>query len=244
MFELKAHFANAQIVGIHGDGQPIIDVRWKPDARQWTPNSILYIGNSPVLSTRTQSGREWTVGNNGKLYSMQQELEEMRLIRWDLSSGTHKVVASRECSSPIKQWVVFDDDTYAYTTRGGHEFQLINRDKPVWSGPRTDPMLLAQWSDSIWCICAGKHASLARRLHPTSHEDDLRLRYDYQHSWSMLNEAIAYVAKISHDQQCWVVSGDDPGPGFARVTNAFQREGSWCYWGLAEGHWFLMELLA
>lgn len=72
------------------------------------------------------------------------------------------------------------------------------------------------------------------------------LAYAYARGFSDVGDkerCFAYVTKRPGDLEAWAVHDVGLQPAFDQVSRLFRRFGRWYYWGLSQGHLFLMDLL-
>lgn len=151
-----------------------------------------------------------------------------------LCIGQHEISATED-SATLRTWIP-ENDTCMRATR-------------CLPGPdKEDPYYQAQWREYVYEILCGETVKL---------KDTIVITAERAHELQQRSKKQNAIADLGGGRKAnkWQMPGhlmygwhvDDVNsarPMFERISDLFQQEGRWRYWGQTRGHLFLMELPA
>ncbi len=255
-----------RIIGFSWTSAPIIhtvssgDMLWVKGDQTSTlhaqSHTTIYIGDQPLEHTRSCHSElahvGWTMGFNTRLlYCMRRSLQDpsrYQLVGYDPDTGEERVASERP--GPIRtegpsRLVVVDHMIYAFETKD----RTVTIYAPWLDQPKVVSLDkgvdIASHGRSIWQVSAKGGFELLAHEEPWPYAKVQRERNmpldGYIRGMHFASGKAAYVAKRPHGLEGWN-QGTQQHPGFERVTDLHCESGHWSYWGLADGHLFLMEL--
>lgn len=233
-----------EFIGMSPDGEPVVSMRATDSVG---PGRTVHVGDRSYPSTRCDDtgGFRWQLADDECLYRY--EATRHQLYRFDAKTQTFAAHLLPKLPGPVcrlraqspqrvvvlyeehREWYRCEVDALAGTVRGRqHQW----RDDRLVTLEKRIRIFRADLSGRGW------------RILPETEEDAAKPivgRLPYAGALTRLAEGrYAYISESDGDGRFWVIHHEKQ-PPFDHVTSLFKHGSRWRYWGLSQGHLWLMD---